>query len=369
MAAIPPIVRFKAWLAEFAPARMSYGWLALALAVGLAGTATFLAGHLPLPWMLGPMVLAMVVALAGVPLVMPQAVRAPMLVILGVMVGSTATPDLLSRIPEWLISLAGLVVVLFLGTAAGFVYFRKLAGYNAATAFFASVPGGLTEMILQSENSGGDQRLVALAHAVRITVVVLFVPFMVQFMSGISLGTRPPAGVPLLDLPPGHVLWFVATYCVGLVLASLMRSATALFLAPMLVSAMLHGSGITDFAIPREAGLMAQLIVGLSLGCRFHGMQLRMVGSTLLWAAGASVLLIAVAVATALLVGSLAGEGLIPLFLAYAPGGVAEMSLIAVALHAEVAFVVLHHLVRLLLVSTFAKKMYEISRKYIPMSD
>ena len=364
MAELPTIKRFREWLSEFAAARMPYARLALTMAVGLAGTGLFLAGHLPLPWMLGPMVLAMVLALAGVPLVMPQAVRAPMLVVLGVMVGATATPELLSRIPEWLISLAGLVVVLFLGTAAGFVYFRKFAGYDAPTSFFASVPGGLTEMILQSETSGGDHRLVALAHAVRITVVVLFVPFMVQFMSGISLGARPPSGVPLLNLPSEHVLWFVGTYCVGLVLASLVRSATALFLAPMLASALLHGSGVTDFPIPTEAGILAQLIVGLSLGCRFYGMKLRLVGTSLLWAAGASVLLIAVAFATAFLVGALAGEGLVPMFLAYAPGGVAEMSLIAVALHAEVAFVVLHHLVRLLLVSAFASKLYrEIWRR------
>ena len=340
---------------------MNYGWLAVTLVVGVTGASLFLLAHLPLPWMLGPMVLAMLAGLAGVPLRMPQAVRSPMLVVLGVMVGATAAPELLSRAPQWIGPIIGLVFVLLLGTTASYVYFRRLAGYDPATSYFASVPGGLTEMILLSETSGGDHRLVALSHAVRITVVVLFVPFLVQLLSGINLGTRPPAGVALLQLPADHVAWFVGTFCVGLLLASLVRSFTALFLAPMLVSTLLHGTGITDFAIPTEAGILAQLIVGLSLGCRFYGMKLRTMGINVIWAAGACVLLIGVAIVMALLVQTLTGGPLISLFLAYAPGGVAEMSLIAIALHVEVAFVVLHHLVRLLMVTLFAGRLYRLT--------
>ena len=360
MALVDPIARFASWRREFHPSRLPYARFALTLVVGAAGAVLFLQARLPLPWMLGPMVLAMVIGLAGVPLLIPQAVRSPMLIVLGTLVGSTATPGLLSRIPEWLLSLSGLVLVLIVATAAGYVYFRRVAGHDAATAYFASVPGGLTEMILQSEIGGGDQRQVALAHAVRITVVVLLVPFLVQSVSGVSLGARSPGGSPLLALPPGDIVWFLGTFTAGLILASLLRPATALFLAPLLLSAVLHGSGATDFAVPSEAGLVAQIIMGLSLGCRFFGMKLRLVGVSLLRAIGASILLLIVAFAVAALVHGVSDEGLIPLFLAYAPGGVAEMSLIALALHTEVAFVVLHHLVRLLLVSLFAGNMFRL---------
>src|SRR5690606_26173897 len=125
-----PLVRFRRWVAELHPARLRYGSLALTLAIGLTGCGLFLLARLPLPWMLGPMVLAMVIGLAGVPLSMPQAVRSPMLVVLGVMVGATATPELVSRISEWLMPLAGLIVVLIAGTAASFVYFRRIVGYD-----------------------------------------------------------------------------------------------------------------------------------------------------------------------------------------------------------------------------------------------
>lgn len=357
----PPIVRFRGWIAGFHVRRIHYGWLALTLVIGLVGAAVFLLGRLPLPWMLGPMVLAMIIALAGAPLTMPQSVRSPMLVVLGVMVGSTATPELVSSVPQWIVPLLGLVAVLGLGTLAGFLYFHRIARYDKATSYFASVPGGLTEMILLSEATGGNDRLVAMSHAVRITLVVLCVPFFVQLLSGTNLGTRPPVGIPILQLPYEQILWFAGTYLAGAFLATFINSTTALFLAPMLLSALLHGTGLTDFAIPREAGVLAQLIVGLSLGARFYGMNLRTLGGSLLWAIGACVLLVGIAFVMALLVQSISGEPLISLFLAYAPGGVAEMSLIAIALHIDVAFVVLHHLARLMLVTLFAARIFRMT--------
>ncbi len=357
----PPIRRFGGWLAGFRTSHIHYGWLALTFVIGLAGAAAFLLGRLPLPWMLGPMVLAMIIALSGAPLTMPQSVRSPMLVVLGVMVGSSATPELVSHVPQWIAPLLGLVLVLVVGTLAGYLYFHKIARYDRATSYYASVPGGLTEMILLSEENGGDHRLVALSHAVRITLVVLCVPFLVQLLSGTNLGARQPAGVPIMQLPLEHILWFIGTFLAGTFLATFIRSTTALFLAPMLLSALLHGTGVTDFAIPREAGVLAQLIVGLSLGARFYGMRLRAVGGSLLWAVGACVLLVGIALVVALLMQTLTGEALISLFLAYAPGGVAEMSLIAIALHIDVAFVVLHHLTRLMLVTLFAGRIFRIA--------
>lgn len=355
---LAPVDRFRGWITGFR--KIHYGWLALTLLIGLVGAAAFLFGKLPLPWMLGPMVFAMIVVLAGAPLTMPQSVRSPMLIVLGVMVGSTATPELLSHVPQWVAPLLGLVLVLVLGTFAGFLYFNKVARYDPATSYFASVPGGLTEMILASESTGGDHRLVAMSHAVRITLVVLCVPFFVQLLSGANFGTRAPAGVPLMQLPLDHIVWFAGTCLAAAVLASFIRSTTALFLAPMLLSSVLHGTGITNFAIPREAGLLAQLIVGLSLGSRFYGMRLRTVGGSLLWAIGACILLVAIALVVALLMQTITGEPLISLFLAYAPGGVAEMSLVAIALHIDVAFVVVHHLARLTLVTLIASRFFRL---------
>ena len=52
----------------------------------------------------------------------------------------------------------------------------------------------------------------------------------------------------------------------------------------------------------------------------------------------------------AVIVSALTGLELIALLLAYAPGGVAEMSLIAFAIDADSGFVAVHHIVRIVFV-------------------
>lgn len=356
----------RAWGAGIHPRRVHYGWLALTLAIGVVGAMLFLWARLPLPWMLGPMILAMVLALGGAPVVIPNALRSPMLIVLGVLIGSTTTPELIAHVPEWSVSLLGLLGVIIVGTALCYFYFRRLAGYDRPTAYFASIPGGLTEMILLSEANEGDSRFVALSHAVRVSIVVLTVPFVVQLMSGMVLGACPPSGMPFSATPIPDLLWFAATCIVAALLAGQVRSATALFLVPLLVSTLLHASGLAPFAVPREMGIAAQLVIGLSLGCRFRGMQLRRVGTGMLWATGASIILIGVALLFAFLLEQVTGQNRLALLLAYSPGGVAEMSLVALAAHLEVAFVVLNHLTRLAFVTLAARAVFALAIKAKP---
>ena len=58
----------------------------------------------------------------------------------------------------------------------------------------------------------------------------------------------------------------------------------------------------------------------------------------------------AVSAVFALAVSALTGQGFLSALLAYAPGGVAEMSLIALATDADPAFVAVHHLARIIFV-------------------
>ena len=353
-----PLKSIMRWLGEFHTSRLPYGKLMLALAVGCVGAAVFVMFLLPLPWMLGPMVFAMAAALGGAPVALPNAVRAPMLIILGAVVGASATPELVSKAPGWLIPLAGLFAVMAAGTAACYFYFRHVGKFDKATAYYSAVPGGLTEMILLGDANGGNARAIALAHASRVVFVVLVVPFLVQVLSGTVLGARPTTGISIAALPAWSFLWFVGTCVIGGALGFVVKSPTSLFLGPLMVSAFVHGAGWSDFKVPVELSVVAQLIIGLSLGCRFAGTRVRDIGLNLLLSLGACLLLLAVSLLVAFGAHRLFGHGLIALLLAYSPGGVAEMSLVALSLHVEVAFVVVHHLVRLLTVTLVARLIF-----------
>lgn len=70
--------------------------------------------------------------------------------------------------------LAGAFAILF-GACGGWILSR-ITGTDRTTAFFASVPGGATEMTVLGERFGVRADRVALAQSLRIAVVVIVVP-------------------------------------------------------------------------------------------------------------------------------------------------------------------------------------------------
>ena len=99
---------------------------------------------------------------------------------------------------------------------------------------------------------------------------------------------------------------------------------------------------------------VAQLVIGSAVGARFAGVPLAMIRTALLLGAGATVLMLTITLAFAAVLHGLTDHALLLLLLAFIPGGFAEMSLIALALGVDAAFVVTHHSVRVFLVVLIA---------------
>ncbi len=53
----------------------------------------------------------------------------------------------------------------------------------------------------------------------------------------------------------------------------------------------------------------------------------------------------------------------VPLTLAFSPGGLAEMSLIAIAIGADAAFVATHHVVRIFMIVVIAPLAFKLMRR------
>lgn len=52
----------------------------------------------------------------------------------------------------------------------------------AVTTFFAATPGGLSEVVLLSDQLGGDMRNVALFHTARLVLIVFSIPLIASFV-------------------------------------------------------------------------------------------------------------------------------------------------------------------------------------------
>jgi uncharacterized protein len=353
---------FRVWVRAFSPSSFPYGRFLAALLIGAAGGWTFVRLNLPLPWMLGSMTACTLAALLRAPIAAPAAVRPPMTMVIGVMLGVGFTPQIIESVAHWFPTVLGLVGFILVSGAACVAYFYRIARFDLPTAYFAGMPGGLVEMVIAGEDKGGDARTIALVHSARILLVVLTLPFLVQLMSGSDLGARPQLGLSIFETPWRDEMWLIATALTGALVGHAMRLPARLLLGPMLVSAGVHALGWTRFAPAIEIVNGAQLVLGTTIGSRFVGTAPREILRILALSLGSTVILLTITAAFAAGVSHVSSYDRIPLLLAYSPGGLAEMSLVALSLGIEVAFVAAHHIIRVFIVMVGATPAFAVLR-------
>ena len=331
-------------------------WKALAVTVmlGTAGGALFRWLTIPLPWMLGAVTFTTIAAMSGsVRITMPRHIRGGFLTILGVLLGASFTPAIISRMHEWFWTAAGLAAWALVAGACAYVYLRRVAGFDPATAYFAATPGGLAEMVLVGSQVGAHVPTLALSHAVRVMLVVLVIPIWFRF-EGVITAQSSRALVGLLDVAPADYAILAACAIGGSFTANRLRIPAAGMLGPLLFSVAVHLTGITESQPPYVLTAAAQVVLGSAIGQRFAGTTPRTIAATAMHGIVSTLIMLGLAIAFAAAFAAFTGQTFPGLVLAYAPGGFAEMSLIALALSVDSAFVASHHLIRIILVVTLA---------------
>lgn len=326
--------------------------IALGLAFGTAGGALFYLLNLPLPWMLGALFATMAASIANAPILGPARLRPAVVAVIGVLLGSRFTPELVADASVWLGTLSVLMVYVVAVALVVVPFYRFAGGFDWVTAYFAGMPGGLSEMIEIGEASGAKPAPIILAHSLRIVVTIALIAFWFRIVEGHEVGAS-------LAAADGPLTWLdavllLASAVVGSLLGNRLRFPAPTFLGPLLVSAVLHLSGLTESAPPSLLINTAQVLLGTVLGCRFLGISARTIIPAAALAFGATLLTFALAVAAGLAMWHLAGITPDQALLALAPGGLTEMGLIALSINADVAFVALHHVVRILFVIVLA---------------
>lgn len=329
---------------------LDYKRMALALGLGVLGGSVFTLLGTPMPWMLGPLFACLLASLFSVPLESPVSFRAPMTAMIGVMMGAGYSPALFGQIGSWWATILGLVVFMAVAGAACVTYFRFVAGYDFKTAYFCGMPGGLVEMVMLGDQSGADMRKVALIHAARIVFTVFSIPFVVQWLEGGDIATGTIDSISLMEMDPGAFGWLAFTLVGGLLLGRYVKMPARYLMGPLIVSVFVHITGLSNFKAPWELVVIAQLVLGTTIGCRFAGSRTREILGILLISVGSTIILLSLSIGAALIVSNLTQYSLTELLLAYSPGGLAEMGLLALALHLEVALVSTHHILRIFFV-------------------
>lgn len=331
----------------------------LALAIGAVGGALFDRLDMPLAWMIGAMMFTTGAALGGVKIAMPIGLRSFMVAVLGVMLGSAFTPDLLSRVSEWGITLGALFAYAVIVGGLSFILFLKIGRCDRVTAYFAAAPGGLTEMTVVGQALGGDDRVISLVHTLRVLLIVLTIPFWFRALDDYDAGRRAAVDVSILSTPLTELALLAAIGLAGALLARLVRLPAPYLTGPILASAAAHLTGASQFRPPHELVAVAQIVVGAGIGCRFAGLHVLKVLHTLVLAACATAIMLGGTVVFSLVLHGAADIPMPALILAFAPGGLAEMSLVALALGVDAAFVSTHHIMRIIFVVVIAPWIFQ----------
>jgi membrane AbrB-like protein len=341
------------------PARETALNPALALVLcALAGTIFARLG-LPLPWMIGPLIAMAACNFAGAGLRAVRGAREAGQIVVGTALGLYFTP-LVARevISYWpLLLLAGAFAIL-LGVLGGWVLSRA-AGTERTTAFFASVPGGATEMTLLGERFGARADRVALAQSLRILSVVIVVPFALTYSGVHGSDFYQPAPLPLQWDRLALLLCMAGS--AGWVLARV-RLPNAFMFGPLALAIGLSVNELQLSSVPTVLSNAAQVLLGCALGARFERRSLES-APRYVFAVLASVLVaIAAAAGFAAVLAWVSGIPLASLVLATAPGGIAEMCITAKVLQLGVPLVTAAHVTRVIVLISTTGPSYRAAR-------
>ncbi|WP_236545365.1 AbrB family transcriptional regulator [Tropicimonas marinistellae] len=317
-------------------------------AIALLGVAVFRFLGLPLPWLLGPMFACLLAAFAGVRLAGAPRISTAMRTVLGVAVGASLTPSLVDQIGEMVLSIALIPPFILCIGLTGYPYFRRLWGFDPATSYYASMPGGLQDMLVFGEEAGGSPRVLSLVHATRILVIVTVLPLILSWALDVPLD-RPP-GEPAADIPALELVLMVVIAIAGWWGAKAVGLFGASILGPLILAAIASLTGVIHHRPPVEAILAAQFFIGATVGVKYVGITVGELRRVVLAALGYVAIL---SVLSAIFASIAYWAGFAPMteaILAFSPGGQAEMAVLAIVAGADIAYVITHHLVRMVTV-------------------
>ncbi|MBN9888014.1 AbrB family transcriptional regulator [Salipiger abyssi] len=327
--------------------------------------------HLPMPFMLGSL------ASSGLAIAFfqdgalrdysfPMRFRTLCIGLIGVMIGTQVKPELLDVAGDMLLTLAMLAVFVMLAHGGNYLIYRRLGGFDRATAYYSGTPGGLMESLVMGERAGADPAQLTVQQFLRIILVVTLVPAALSLWVGHPVGSAAGFGGSAAEpVTPLALVLIVIAAAAGLALGQVIRLPAAQITGPLLLSGALTATGLVDLHLPFWLIAGAQVVVGVSLGMRFSGISLTMLRRSLGLSVTSVLFMLLLGAGFATVLAHVTGVPFLLLMISYSPGGVTEMSVVALSLAANPALVSLHHVVRIL----FTVGFMSLAERHVNLSE
>ncbi len=315
------------------------------LAGALAGGWAAASSGAPAGWMSGAMIAVTALAAIGLARPFPAPLRDFVILLAGVSMGSGASPQALGALAHYPVSLTLMVLAVAAMTLSSYAVLVRSPGFSRQTALYAAIPGALSYVFVAAQGTGADMPRVAVAQVFRIFVLMAIVPL----IAGRLGAAAPPLSLhydPLLVTLALIVAAGVAAY--GL---SRLGVSSALLYAAIVVYVLAHGFGLAPGRPQPAVQIAAQTLVGAWVGTRFIGFDWHLLRRLMAAASAAFVAALAAAALFAAATSALIGVSFVQALVAFAPGGLEAMTMMAFALGLDPLFVGAHHLARFFLIS------------------
>lgn len=332
------------------------------------GGLTFGLLGMPAGFLSGSILLVAIASLAGRPMLIPLLPMRVLLVLIGISLGAVVTPATLNGMATYPLSIAVLLAAMICISIAGTSYLVAVHGWDKMTAYLAAAPGGLSQVMGLALELDADIRAIAIVQTTRVAIIAIGLPAGLSLFGLVHHGTRSIGGA-FEPAQLGELAILIAVSTAAALVAHRIRFPGGLLFGSMLASAALHGSGYVHVLMPWWVTNTVMMAFGAVTGSRFAGTSLRLLAHFLGAAFGSFAVAVAVTAAfAAILVGILALP-VAEVMIAYAPGAVDAMMLLALALNLDPVYVGAHHLTRIFFVSLAMPLMARRAGRRLSMSD
>ena len=154
----------------------------------VVGAALARAVHLPAGSLLGPLLVAGALALAGPAdgLVVPGALQEIAFAVIGLQVGLRFTPEAVRTAGRLLLPTLAAIAAILLACAGLGALLAPLAGVSFLDGYLATTPGGLYAVLATAVSAGADSTFVLAVQVLRLFVMLLAAPPLVRALLRLS---------------------------------------------------------------------------------------------------------------------------------------------------------------------------------------
>jgi len=275
---------------------------------------------------------------------------------------------------HFLIIVLTLVLSIIFSLLTGY-WLWKSTSLSMMTSFISTTPGGLSVMASIADEVGANTAVVSIVQTMRVFLVIFTIPLILSF--AVNQNVIAPANLSIAERN-GELWWTLIILLVGAggyYLGKLLRIPAPWLVGTMIGIAILQtvSATVTHHELvawwPHIIFIMAQVIIGASIGSRinkemFVGLR-KIIGISFF----ATIVLIASMLLCSYIVSRLTGISFITAALAFAPGGIAEMSTASVLYQADSTFVVAVQVLRVIFVCVLLPPLFKLLNKKLEKSN